>query len=265
MTDTGEPMRPSPAGGTPPRVFTRLISTPPGPFWRQAKMAGLEARQSAPLPLTDVSFRLKRLGYWDGGAARFAALYVRASDFTESFIAEIQVDGAAVRVRMPHPEEERRRRARVVTLTLASTVVVGVLTLGLATAATKRERLAEQLDTAEQQASARMRQAQAIQRRVQEATLLSAASRQDVEIEAVIADLNWAATNRTAEARIQAFHWQNGALAVEARGPNPPIEAMDRPLVRSTKPIRPGVWAWATATQAPIKPSLARPVTSDLR
>ncbi len=248
-----------------PKVFTRVIATPPGPPWRQARMADLEARQSAPLPLADVAYRLRRLGFWDGRAARFAALYVRAADFTESFTAEVMVDGEQLKLRMAHPAEERRRAARFGTIGLAAAVVIVVLAGGLASAGAQRERLSLTLDTAEKQAATRLRQAQAVHRRVREAALLDAASAHDTTVETVVADLNWASANKTPDARIQAFHWQSGALAVEALGPNPPIEALDRPLQRSAKPVRGGVWAWAAARPAPIQPAVSTPVTSDFR
>lgn len=265
MADAGELPNMARASHPEPKVFSRVISTPPGPPWRQTKMADLEARQSAPLPLADVAYRLKRLGFWDGGAARFAAFYVRAADFTESFVTELQVDGDTVTLRMAHPAEARRRSAQVATWGLAGAVFLILAAAGLATAGAQRERLTQTLDAAEQQASSRLRQAQAIHRRTREATLLEAAARQDVGVDTVMADLNWAAANRAPDARIQAFHWQGGALALEALGPNPPIEAFERPLLRSAKPIRSGVWAWAAAKPAPIRPAVSAPVSSDLR
>lgn len=265
MADTGEFPAMARTTRAEPKVFTRIISTPPGSPWRQARMAELEARQSAPLPLSDVAYRLKRLGFWDGGAARFAALYVRAADFTESFVANVSVDGATLTLRMDHPSETRRRSARIAAFALVSTVVLIIAGAGLATANARRERLTQALDAAEQQASSRLRQAQAIHRRTREAALLEAAARHDVTVQSVMADLNWAAANRIPEARIQAFHWQGGALALEALGPNPPIEAFERPLLRSAKPIRPGVWAWAAAKPASIQPAVSAPVSSDLR
>jgi len=265
MADAGQSPPTSVNDAGPPKVFTRVIAIPPGPPWRQSKMADLEARQSAPLPLSEVAYRLKRLNAWDGGAARFAAFYVRSATFTESFIAEAQVDGEAVKMRMAHPAEERRRTARLGTLALASSVVIILLAAGLTMATAQRARLSETLDTAERQASSRLRQAQAIQRRTREAALLETASAQDTTIDAVIADINWVGANRAPDARIQAFHWQAGALAVEAQGQNPPIEGADRPLLRSAKPIRPGVWAWAAAQPEPIHPALPGPVTSRFR
>lgn len=265
MADTGEHPDIGRAGRVEPKVFTRVIAIPPGPPWRQDKMADLEARQSAPLPLSELAYRLKRLSFWDGGAARFVAFYVRAADFTESFTAQALVDGETHKVRLDHPAERRRRSARMATLSLAGTVLLLIVAGALTTALARRDRLSQTLDAAEQQASAKLRQAQIINRRTREATLLEAASRQDTTVDTVIADLNWAAANLAPEARVQAFHWQGGALALESLGPTAPILGGDRALLRSSKPIRPGVWAWATAKPTIIKPAVDKPVSSDLR
>lgn len=265
MAEAGQSGPGIPGGRATPRVFTRLITTPPGPPWRQARMAELEARQSAPLPLSDIAYRIRRLGFWDGGQARYAAFYVRSADFTESFVAEAQIDGETLRMRMAHPAEARRRRGRTATLGLTSAVLIVIVGASLSTASAQREHMSNQLDQAERQATSRFRQAQAIHRRFREASLLASASRQDVGVEAVLADLNWVAATKSPDARIQAFHWQDGVFAVESLGPTPPVESYERPLVRSAKPIRAGVWAWAAPKPAPIKAAAPGPVTSELR
>lgn len=265
MADNGEVSGPDATPRREPKVFTRVISTPPGMPWRQARMADLEARQSAPLPLSDVTYRVRRLGLWDGRAARFAAFYVRSADFTETFVAEAAVDGDKFKLRMVHPSEDRRRASRAATLGLTAAVLTIVLAAGLTSAGAHKQRLSETLDQAEQQASSRQRQAGAIHRRTQEATLLASAAKQDLTVDNVVADLNWVAANRNTEARVQAFHWQNGALAVEALGPNPPIDAIGRPLQRSAKPVRPGIWAWVAARPDTIRAVVSRPVSSDLK
>lgn len=268
MADSGE--FPDLAIGRPalkptPKVFTRLIATPPGLPWRQSRMAMLEARQSAPLPIAEVAYQLRRLGVWDGRASRFAAFYVRAADFTESFVSDLQVDGETLRLRMTHPADERRRSKIVGAIAATAAVLLTVLTVSIVSATSHRTRLSETLETAERQANSRLRAAQGLNRRWRQATTLEAASRGDFPVDRLIADLNWASANRTPGTRIDAFHWERGVLAVEAAGAAPPIEAWDRPLIRSSKPIRPGVWAWAAGQAQTARAATGGPVASQVR
>lgn len=225
----------------------------------------LEARQSAPLPIAEVAYQLRRLGVWDGRASRFAAFYVRASDFTESFVSDLQVDGETLRLRMTHPADERRRSKIVGIVGGTAAVLLAVLTVSIVSAASQRTRLSETLDAAERQAGGRLRAAQGLNRRWRQATALEAASRGDFPVNRLIADLNWASANRTPGTRIDAFHWQQGVLAVESAGAAPPIEAWDRTLIRSSKPVRPGVWAWAAGPAQPERAATGGPVASQIR
>jgi hypothetical protein len=248
-----------------PQVFTRVIATPPGPPWRQSRMAMLEARQSAPLPIAEVAYRLRRLGLWDSRAGRFAAFYVRASDFTESFTSDVQVDGETFSLRMTHPSDERRQSRLAAIIGASASVLLVVLTAAILNASSQRAQLSQSLDTAERQASSRLRAAQGLHRRWSQATTLQAVSREDFSVSRVIADLNWVSANRTAGTRIEAFHWERGVLAVESAGAAPPVEAWDRPLIRSARPVRPGVWAWAALAAKPANSGVGAPVASQIR
>ena len=248
-----------------PQVFSRILTAPPGVPWRQAQAALLEARQSAPLPASDVALRLRRLGSWTGGSARFVALYVRSADFSESFTAETVIDGQAVRHRFVHPDEQRRRSTQVAIIALASAGLLVAAAASVSMALAQRATLETQLEAAERTTASRLRTAEAMNRRWREATVLSAASQNDASIAKVLSELSWVAANRVPNARIEAFHWRDGALAVETVGPNPPFEAWDRSFTRSQKPVRPGVWAWASASPPSIKAATARPVVSELK
>jgi hypothetical protein len=248
-----------------PKVFTRVIMAPPGPPWRQRQMAMLEARQSAPIALADVALRLQRMGMWDGRVARFVAFYVRTVDFQQSIVTDLQVDGETVRLRMPHPSEERQRSATAALIGGLTAFVVVACAAAISGAASQRDSLTQGVETAERQASSRLRVAQNAHRRAKEAAALAAASRNDHTISEVLADMSWVAANRAPGSRIQAFHWEGGALALEASGSNPPIDAWDRPLIRSARPLRPGVWAWAAAKPRALKPAVAAPVASQIR
>ena len=61
-----------------PTIFVRTFTTPPGLPWDQSRVAMLEVRSGAPLPLGEVIYQLRRLDPWFvGRSARYAAFYVR--------------------------------------------------------------------------------------------------------------------------------------------------------------------------------------------
>jgi hypothetical protein len=262
MTDAPSPMDPAIAS---PKLFSLVITTPPAPPWRQRQMAMLEARQSAPVPIAEVACQIQRLNAWTSRTGRYAAFYVRSADFKRSFTTDVTVDGQTVRVRMEHASDQQRRSARAAVLGGIGAVLLVALAAAVTAAGAQRARLDTALDTAERQASSRLRVAQNIHRRWSEATALEAASRGDTPAGQVLADINWAAARRTPGSRIRAFHWDQAALAVEAVGANPPIDAWDRRLIRSDKPIRSGVWAWATERATPLTPAARGPVVSELK
>jgi hypothetical protein len=249
----------------PPRVFVRSFTAPPALPWVQGKAADLEAQHGAPLPLKDVTYRLRRLEAWRPGPGRFAAFYVRRAEFRESFETRLEVDGRVIDIRFVHPADERQRSRQVglVAVAVAATVAVGAVSiaasLGQRTAATA------QLEAAEQRAASQLRAAQVLQRRQEQSRRLEQAARGDHPVSDVLADISWVSANKIPTVRIEALHWDHGVLAIEARGEESPLGATDRQVVRSDRPVRPGIWAWGAASLAraggarPVSASLANP------
>jgi hypothetical protein len=121
----------------------------------------------------------------------------------------------------------------------------GALGTGVMLALGARSEAAAELDGAEQIGRAKLRTAEKVRERAAQAGDLRVAVGHGRPLSEVVADLTWVATSKTPEARIVGVHWERGLLAVEARGEQAPFLAVDRPIDRSAKPIRPGVWLWA--------------------
>lgn len=253
-----EPAAPKPA----PQVFVRALTTPPGAPWEQARAARLDARHGAPLPIAELVHQVRRLGRWAvGQPGRYAAFYVRAREFREPFETTVDVDGQAVKVRFGAAGADMQRLRGLAAAVVLVVLAGAVLGAGVMLALGARSEATAQLEADEQLAASRLKMAQAYRDRSNQARDLRVAVGRARPLADVMADLTWVATSKTPEARIVGVHWEDGLLAVEARGEQPPFLAVDRPIERSAKPLRPGVWLWAV--EGAQSPSAVRPVAAE--
>lgn len=233
-----------------PKVFARSISVPPGAPWDQARAARLEARVGAPLPLGEVSYQLRRLDSWrPGQAAKFAAFYVRAKDVGQRLRAECLVDGRTMEVVFVS-RVERERRARGVTLVAVVAALGTVLALAsIAVAISARHSAEVQLAGLEKLSVVKSRMAKALEAEHRSASALDVAGMQNRSLSNYLLDLDWASSAKAPGARIQALHWDRGAMAVEARGDAAPLAGGDRELTKIGKPLKPGLWLWGVTSR----------------
>lgn len=235
-----------------PRVFTRLVVTPPALPWEQTRAAGLDARMNAPVASPDIVQLVRRLDSWrPGKPARFLAAYARGADVGEGLTTDCRVDGRTVSVSFV-PASRRQADLRRTTL-LAAVVCATVVALagGVVAAIAGRMTAEEALAQAETVAANRARLA------AQQALLQAqdrALSNVDGErrrIDALNRDLAWAARARASDAVIEGFHWRPDYFAVESRGEQSPFAAIGaRQVNRAGKPVRRGVWLWGVAPEA---------------
>jgi hypothetical protein len=230
---------------TAPTVFVRTIAVPPGAPWDQSRVAGLEARVGAPLPLGEVVYQLKRLNPWRfGQPGRFAACYVRASEVGEDFTTVKEIDGRPVAIQFLS-FAERRRRFRSVVATSGAVAATVVLALGaLASAFAVRSDLDGRLSALRQGVALQLREATAQRRLRDQDRALVQAHVAGHTIGDVLNDLAWASANKVAGAHIDALHWQDGVIGVEVRGDVQPFADGERAVVKADKPLRPNVWLW---------------------
>jgi hypothetical protein len=241
-----------------PKVFARSISVPPGAPWDQARAARLEARVGAPLPLAEIEHQLRRLGSWrPGQPARFAAFYVRTADVGQRLTTQALVDARWLEVTFVS-RAERERQARRMSIALAA-VAVGLVTLlaSAAVAISARGTAEGELSSIEQLADAKQKIAGAVELQHRQAGALEAAGVRGRSLSDYLDDLDWAASAKAPGARIQAVHWQRGAMAIEARGDAAPFNPVGRSVTKVDKPLRPGVWLWGVTPAGPGYP--ARP------
>jgi hypothetical protein len=242
-----------------PPVFARSISAPAGPPWDQARAADLEARLSAPLPLSEVLYQLHRLEPWRlGRPARYAATYVRVREVREALEASVEVDGRRLHVRFVSTAEKSRRAKRFGIV--AAALAVGVLAAGVAmtTALAMRSQTALRLDALEQTAALRLRQARNLDALDDQTRALNIAHVQGQSLKDYLSDLAWAAAARSPDAHIDSVHWERGLMAVQMRGDVAPFAQNDRTVIKASKPVRPGVWLWGVGP-AGLPPHAASP------
>jgi hypothetical protein len=259
IADEAEPKAERPQ----PQVLVRVIVTPPGAPWEQARAAKLDAQHGAPLPISELIHQLRRLAPWaPGRPGRYAVFYLRAREFHAPFETTVEVDGQPLPVRFGTPARDAAR-VKLAGLALILLVLTGAV-LGASTLLALRVREAAnvRLEAAEQMATSRLRMAEAFSKRTNDTQDLRALVGSARPLSDVISDLTWVATSRTAEARIVGVHWDRSLLAVEARGDQPPLLAVDRPLRRSDRPLRPGVWLWAVGGRRPD--GEPRPVSAEM-
>lgn len=230
---------------SPPQVFVRPLSVPAGWPWEQARAADLEARHGAPLPISDLLHKVRRLTPWGPGRpGRYAAFYVRLSEYRRPFETTMSVDGQAVSIAFGK-SGGGFRQAPIVAAAIALVVATGaVFGGGLVMAIQARALTTGRLEADEVLAGGKLKSATALNRRRQQSLALKEAAGQSAPVAQVLSDLGWVAASRAPDARIAAFHWDHGLTAVEVRGDAPPFAAADRRLERSKGPIRAGVWLW---------------------
>lgn len=229
----------------PPVVFARAIDAVAAMPWDQSRAARLDAILNAPIPTSDVALVLRRIGRWAyRSPARFAAIYARQSDVGDGLSTTIELDGRPMAVSFP---SARRRMARARLLLVVTTVVTTATFLFVATAATiwsARSQAEQRLAALEQQAARNLLQAQAAERISAQSRALDAQGVRGTRAADVLGDLAWASMARKPDARVAAFHWEAGVVAVEARGEDSPLAPSDRLVERSSSPVRPGTWLW---------------------
>ena len=228
-----------------PQVLPRTIATPPGPPWEQARAARLEARHGAPLPLTEVIWRLRRLEPWaPARPGRYVAFYVRERELKTRFTAKVEVDGRPTEVEF-RPAADQRQQARG----LAYIGLVALISVGLGAGAVgfslhTRSEAESRLAAAEQAAAVKLRAARALQKRADAARRLHAAQGAAAPVASALRDLAWASVSRSPEANILAVHWDHGLLAIETKGDASPFSQAEPGVVRPGGQIRPGVYLW---------------------
>jgi hypothetical protein len=242
-----------PAG---PRPFTRVITTPPGLPWDQARMAGLEARHTSPVSGVmvgdDLHIVVKRLGGWKpGGDGRFVAVYLRSSDIQSGQSLQVEVQGQTVSIPLPAQGPTGAISEQGVIL-IAGVVIVACLIVQIDLLWQRRQDAEARLSAVEAVVERQGRDAVQLAAAKADARDLTAMGVKGRTVDAVLKDLTTISLARDPDARIQAFSWDDGQWSVEVAGSTPPVSIDGLDLQRSAAPVRPNVWVWTPAT-APVQ------------
>jgi hypothetical protein len=229
-----------------------VVQSPPGWPWEQTRGALLEARHGAPLPIDQMQLRLKRLTPWSPTqGAKFAACYIRAAELDARFETVVDVEGQPVPVVFEPPEALARRARRSLFIGLAVAALTALLFVSIAGALLARAGAETQLATLEQDASARLHRAEAVQILRRQSATLAAAQPGD-RVAAPLTDLAWAMAARGPDARIQAWRWEKGVSRVEARGEVSPFTDPRRTVSREA-PVGRDAWLWRIEPEGPAR------------
>lgn len=235
-----------------PKVFTRLFTVPQGAPWEQARAAQLEARHGSPMPIADLFWRVRRLEAWGPRKpVRYAAFYVRRNEVSGQFETSVNVEGRSFPLAFGTSGVSIGRVSEIAVLTIVSLIVVSVATSGVLMASNSRNQLESEVSRAELRLKGKLRQLADQQKRLERQRELARLVGGSAPAQDILADLAWTASARLPEARIQAFHWDKGLIAIETRGDATPLAAAGRSLERSSKPLRPGVWLWGVSDPQP--------------
>ena len=233
-------------GGDPgPRLFVRAITTLPSTPWDQVSAARLEARLNAPLPLDQVTFVVRRLTSWrPGSASEYAAVYARHEDVAGGLVTTAYLDGRPISVVFPAPGRKLRQARRLGVGVAVGAVAVIMVIATIASVVSARADATARLEALELSVARRMREAASVEAANARLQAIEAAGLDDRRASAAVADLDWAASARAPNARIESLIKADGVLAAEARGEDAPFQAIDRKIERYERPIRRGVWLW---------------------
>lgn len=239
-------------GDEPDRVFVRVFSTSPGTPWTQSKQADLEARLGAPSRLADLVYRVRRLEPWrPAQGARFAAIYARVQDAHAGFNATTTVDGRSISVSFSSPAVQAQRVKALAAVALGCALGAAILVTLVGMVEARRAETSELLTTLEGRVEVAQIHAREADRVERQTEILDEFNLRGQRLSQALSVVAWASAAKTANAHIQALHWDHGFTAVEAGGDKPPLDSADHPMQRSRAPLRPGVWLWGTPSVDP--------------
>jgi|GEM_PF-1189860 len=255
------------AAAAEPQVLVRTFATPAGLPWDQARAARLEARHAAPLPISELHYRLKRLGGWAAGRpGEFAVFYLRRSDLTGAFATTVDVGGEAIRVSFGAKSTPSVHLGELGMLMLS--LILSFLILGavLVSGWSIRQDTTQQLEALEQQTASKLNLGRKLQHDQAQDRALAVSQGTSGQVADVLDDLAWIAHARTPGARILSVHWDHGLMAIETRGSAAPVASTQRQLIRAAKPGLAGTWLWGvTRTAAAPSAGSSPAATAELR
>ena len=202
------------------KPFTRVVTAPPAWPWDQTRAARLEAQHTSPLSGDDVTVIVRRLGGWAWNEhGRFVAVYLRGVDLREGLKFQVEAQGQTLTIDMPSRAGRiAQSRARAAILGFGGLVVAGLVATG-GLALHRRAAEADQLTRLEARMTRQAHEADRMRRAHADALALEDLNVRYRTLDQAMDDLKTFSLKRDPNARIDAFYWNHGYWAVEARPP----------------------------------------------
>ncbi|CAL4869738.1 hypothetical protein MMA231_04030 (plasmid) [Asticcacaulis sp. MM231] len=232
------------------KPFTRVVNAPPAWPWDQTRVARLEAEHTSPVSGDDITIVVRRLKPWAfGETGKFVAIYLRAVEMRDGLKFELDIQGQRIAIDMPSPQQRSDQNKSQMWI-LGSGLVMAISLLAMGTLTLQRRAAEEdRLSTLEAKMTRAVREATGIQKARLDAAALEELDLRHRSMSQALSELKTLSLKRDPASRIEAFYWNKGYWAVEARGKDSPVKDATVPLQRSTKPVRKDVWLWVAPGQ----------------
>lgn len=231
-----------------PKPFTRVITTPAALPWNQVRAAELEARHTSPVSDAagaELTLVVKRLEPWrPRSAGRFVAVYLRGRMPDEGLSFHIDIQGRPVKVEVASKARQAEALRQKVWL-VGGIAVLSVCLIGqIVLTVQRRAAIEDRLATLEPQVERSMKQYSSAALAKRDAQALEQLDLQGRRAEDILHALGVVAGTREPAARIEAFLWDSGDWALEARGDASPLRPEGPNLQKAPKAVRRGVGLW---------------------
>ncbi len=184
-----------------------------------------------------------------GEPGKFVAVYLRGVDQRQGLKFDIEIQGQHLTIDLPSKQQQAAQSIqRAWYLGLGAAILIALFLMGSLTLQ-RRAAEADRITELETLVKHRAHEADGIARAKGDAEALARLGLDNRTLDQALADLKDLSLNRDPAVRVDAFYWNKGYWAVEARGVGAPISDATVALQRSDKPVRKGVWLWVSARE----------------
>lgn len=255
MTSLSPDLPDEPPPGPAPFVLT--IGVPAGLPWDQWRQARLEAEHSAPLPIDQLRYDLRRIGRWrPGQPGLFATAFFHNNQVAGELSHGQEVGGEFLKFTIRDDASGQRERFRKWGPLVCGALGGATIAASILLAASDREEANSALEAQRLEAQRVLAARERAQRRLAESRALGAIGVRGSRLSDALDDIGWLSRARDPAATIRAVEWTPSAMTITAAGPSNPIVARDRAVQPASAPGATSQWVVPTRTnqEAPAAP-----------
>lgn len=202
--------------------YRRLVRTPPGLPWTQARTAQLEARLGAPIDGPGISVTVRRAQPWAFGAVGvFELVYARSDSVGAELASQAVASPLATGL-------ERLGGVFSSPAGLAISLAVSVMMAGFGLALWWRAESQERLTAVEARLATVSRAVEEQARAARSGRIVASEGLSGSSLTDVLSELGWASRAREPTVEIRSLAWEAGRLSVETAGGATPFIGQDR-------------------------------------